>query len=489
MTRILYWNINNFSLRKIFDADPARAFMAFLQNNLIVNGVMTGPVGGPPPDIIVVVEVFSRVREVGIEGTVLNAGRNPGAGVLQLLGNIRNALGNPAWCVVPPLNVGLYGQREAVAVFYNAVNLQFTGPNLYFDRYPGTPGPVVGQAQPVNAATFANIIDYPLIWRNALPNPTNPTPALQMNRQHDFHVPGIPAIGEWQLAGQWEYYTGVRPIPSPVPPAIPANRIQFPNQGCRGPFWTQFSDLTIMGGGRLINLFSVHTSPLTAPQAVMQMRRATEMTAVAPGEVNVILGDFNVDSFSAGGFGGGGNPYCWMVPPGNPPAIPPGIYTMALDPRNAGVVNQNRKPYCLTHLLRLVQATPFNTGGGPSTPTANVYPRYGYMGSSFPVINNSGAIDNIFTAYGAGAPGGPAANITVVNKVVGTPYNRMPPPAGVTPELTGGLLFASAMANPIPQLAPPGGINPPVCTIGFPQLFNFGLIRRTSDHLPLMIDI
>lgn len=475
MTRLVYWNINNFSLRKIFDANPANAFIPFLTNNFIVNGVMTGPIGGPPPDIIVVVEVFSRVREVGIEGTVLNAGGNAGAGVLQLLDNIRNALGE-AWCVVPPLNVGLYGQREAVAVFYNADNLQFTGPNLYFNRYPGTPGTVVGQAQPVNAATFANITDYPLIWKNALPNPTNPIDELVMNRQHDFQVPGVPPIGEWQLAGQWEYYTGVRPIPSPVPPAVPANRIRFPALGCRGPFWTQFSDLTVMAGPRVINLFSVHTSPATAWQAVVNMQQATEMTAVAPGAVNVILGDFNVDSFGAGA-----NAY-WM-------AAPAGIYTMALDPRDAGVVNPNRKPYCMTHLLRLLQATPFNPGAGPSTPTANVYPRYGYMGSSFPVINDSGAIDNIFTAYGAGAPGGPAANITVVNKVVGTPYNRMPAPAGVTAELTGGLPFASALANPIPQVVPPGGINPPVCTIGFPQLFNFGLIRRTSDHLPLMIDI
>lgn len=470
MTRILYWNLDNFSLPKIWAIQPEGVVMAAVRSNLI-NGVMTGPVGGPPPDIIVVVEVYSRVREVGIEGTVLDAGRNAGAGVLQLLGNIRQALNNPTWCVVPPLNVGLFGQQEAVAVFYNATNLQFTGPNLYFDRYPGTPGTVVGQSQPVAVNTSQHILDYPLPWQNALP--------IQMNRQHNF--PGVGAINEWQLAGEWQYWGVGRPIPSPEPPVYPNNRIQFPAQGSRGPFWTQFSDLTVPQPRRLINLFTVHTSPVTAWLGVNRMQQVQQMAApAAPGTVSVILGDFNVDSFDPGGFGGGMNAY-WM-------AAPAGIYTMQLDPRvgHAGAPNPNRKPYCMTHLLRLDQGTPFNTGGGAPIPTQNVYPRYGYMGSSFPQINDSGAIDNIFTAYGAGAPGAPA-NITVVNKIVGTPYDRIQPaPQGVTGELTGGQHFASALANPIPQ---PGGINPPVCTIGFPQLFNYGQVRRTSDHLPLMIDI
>ena len=204
------------------------------------------------------------------------------------------------------------------------------GPNLFYNRFPGSPPPIIGQGQPVNAATFANITNYPTPWRNALPNPTNPIVALQLNRQHNFMIGGAATpINEWQLAGQWEYYTTPppRPIPSPIPPPYPLNRIFFPSAGARGPFWTQFSDLAFMGG-RLINLFTVHTSPSSARQGVLRMQNAAEMTAVAAGEVNVILGDFNVDTF-----GGTAGAYDWM-------AVPPGIYTLELDPRvaHAGAV-------------------------------------------------------------------------------------------------------------------------------------------------------
>lgn len=475
MTRILYWNINNFSLPKIqVAAPPIAAAEAAQRLNYIINGIMLGPIAGAAPDIIVVVEVFSRVREVGLEGSVLGSGRTAGAAVLLLLNNLRATLGNH-WCLVPPLNLGELGQREAVAVFYDSNNLQFTGPNLWYDRWPGTG---LGQAQPVAANTFANIINYPTAWRNAMPNPTNPIGALQMARTHNFTIGGAATpINEWQLAGQWEYYTTppARPIPSPIPPPYPLNRIFFPNAGCRGPFWTRFEDLAFMNG-RTINLFTVHTSPSTARQAILRMQNVAEMTAVQANEVNVVLGDFNVDAF-----GNNAGAYNWMIN---------GIYTMELDPRvaHAGAPVPARKPYCMTHLLPTTSATPFNTTGVAPDPQHNVYPRYGYMGSAFPAINDSGAIDNFFTAYSAGT-GAPAANVTVINSMVGTPYNALPAPGGVTAELTGGLPYPAILTNPIPLGAAPGGINPPVDTINFQGWQNFGGIHSTSDHLPLMIDI
>jgi hypothetical protein len=479
MTRILYWNINNFSLPKIQITAPPLAAAEAAQRLNFLAYLMGGPVGGPPPDVIIVVEVYSRVREVGLEGSVLNSGRTAGAGVLRLLTSIRAILGNQ-WCVVPPLNLGELGQREAVAVFYDSTNLQFTGPNLFYDRWPGTG---IGQAQPVTAATFGNIINYPAAWMNALPNPGNPIPALQLNRTHPFMIGGVAtAVNEWQLAGQWEYYTTPppRPIPSPIQPPYPGNRIMFPNAGCRAPFWTQFSDLTFMGG-RLINLFTVHTSPSTARQAVLQMQNVAEMAAVAAGEVNVVLGDFNVDAFGANA-----GAYNWMIN---------GIYTMELDPRvaHAGAVVPARKPYCMTHLLPTASAWPFNNVGVATDPQHNVYPRFGYMGSSFPAINDSGAIDNFFTAYGGGGTGGPAVNITVINTIVGTPYNALAAaPVGVTAELTGGLPYLPTLTNamPVPNMAnPTGGVAPPVDTINFQAWQNFGGIHSTSDHLPVMIDI
>ena len=73
--------------------------------------------------------------------------------------------------------------------------------------------------------------------------------------------------------------------------------------------------------------------------------------------------------------------------------------------------------------------------------------------------------------------------------MVGTPYNALPAPPGVTPELTGGLPDGAALANAIPLAPAPGGINPPFDTINFPAWQNFGVVHSTSDHLPLMIDI
>jgi hypothetical protein len=470
MTRILYWNINNFSLPKIHSEDPApKPAEAEARRNFIV-GIMAGPSGGTPPDIIIVVEVYSRVREVGLEGTVLDPNRASGKGVLQLLDRLRAKLGTQ-WCVVPPLNLGANGMREAVAVFYNSTNLQFTGPNVYYDRYPDDPTSQIGQGQPVNADTYGYRTNYPLPWKKALP--------VDLARTTNFTINGkATPINEWQLAGQWEYYTGVRPIPSPVTP--PKNRIDFPNQSCRGPFWTRFKDLSFMGDNkRSLNLFTVHTSPATARAAVRAMQQATEMTAVADGEVNVILGDFNVDSFS-----GSADAYNWMA------ASQGAIYTMQLDPRknHAGDVVAARKPYCMTHLLPVGTAMPFNTVGVTADPQHNVYPRYGYMGSTFPKLNDSGAIDNFFTAYGKNA-GGPASNITVVNRIVGTPYNKLTAPDGVTAELTNGLKYLTALKNTIPVSAPNGGIDPPDDTIDFSNWQNFGGHYSTSDHLPLMIDI
>src|SRR5262249_312758 len=122
-TRILYWNINNFSLPKIFsNTNPALAAEATSRRNEIVNK----EVNAGAPQIFIIVEVFSRIREVGLEGSVLGSNRTAGSGALRLLSRIRGILGIN-WALVPPLNLGELGQREAIAVYYNAATLQFMG--------------------------------------------------------------------------------------------------------------------------------------------------------------------------------------------------------------------------------------------------------------------------------------------------------------------------------------------------------------------------
>lgn len=476
MIRILYWNINNFSRWKILDdrSDQQLDDSADRENH-IVNQVM----GANVPDIFVVVEVYSRVREVGAEGTVLNDDGNAGFGVLLLLDAIRQAHGNQ-WCLVPPLNLGGGGQREGVAVFYNSTKLQFSGPYGWWMR-PNA----FGQSQPITAATVGGLTTYPANWLDGLPNPTNPIGTLQMNRTTNVTVNGIVhAIPEYQFAGQWQYFNGNPTVPSPLGPPYPNNRIWFPYIDNRGPFLTRFTDLTPGGNNRTINLFAIHTSPATSVPAVNNLALVQEIQNVNAGEAAVIVGDFNVDTFN-------------MNVNGAYTALENLGYEMAIDSRFNNAVTVARRPYCLTHFLPTALATPFNNTGVATDPQHNIYPRYGYMGSmggmNFQVPTNSGAIDNVFTRYGGGVAGGPAQNITIANTVMGKPYNVVPAPPGVTAELVGGLPYAATLANPIPPptAAPPapGGINPPLDTINFPAWGNFGKVHSTSDHLALIIDV
>jgi hypothetical protein len=185
---------------------------------------------------------------------------NAGQAALELLNTLRRALGN-TWCLVPPLRLGLFQQQEGVLVFFDAAVLQFQGPNLFFNRYylDADDEAPVGQGQPVADVTFAFRMDYPPEWKDCLPWPYNEIDDLRLDRQTVF--PGNPEnfiVNECQLAWQGEYYlpNTYRPIPSPIQPPSPTNRIQFPAANCRAPFWTQFREL-VPGG--------THTEPLRRP--------------------------------------------------------------------------------------------------------------------------------------------------------------------------------------------------------------------------------
>jgi hypothetical protein len=468
--RILYWNIQNFTMKTI---DNTRCATDKLDHIIQVFN------SDVPPDLFVVVEVFARTDEaVAVEGTVLPQYYPSAKACFALLGEIRAQPGMEEFCLVPPLALGSVGYTEGVAVFYNPNSLQFIGPRLYY-KWNIDPASQIGQAQPVRQNTYQHIIDYPLNWKNCLPNPGNTIAELRLDRDWPFNI-GLHQpvrIKEWNLAGEWQYWRKKRPVPS-GDVFLNSARIQFPGSGNRAPFWTQFYDLDAqVTNPRVINLFTVHTSPPTAVKSVERMGEALEMTTVDNNAVNVILGDFNIDSFSPKA-----EAYDWLLT---------SHYTMHWDPRvgHTGDAVEARMPYCMTHYLPVTDATPFRAGRNPDAQN-NIYPRYGYMGSAWPILNLSGAIDNVFTLYGPNSGGPPAQNnMTILNKVVGNPYNKITAPATVTAELRGGVLAGSTMSNEIPQVDPTGGIKPWRDTIAFSDWRNFGRIRGTSDHLPLLIDV
>jgi hypothetical protein len=463
MTRILYWNISNFSRNKI--ANPLWYRQAESADRLvhIVNEVFAQQV----PDIFVVVEVYYRRAYWMLEGLpVSDASR---AGVIGLLDAIR-AVTNNNWMVVPALWSGTAGFCEGVAVFYNQTVVQFAGPYVFGPDYRtagahsppivrGCPRPQTVRPGWAPGAWPNGPRLYPLSWQQPPGGggsclPARATPA------------GVNAmVNEDRLAGQYEFFDAF------------GNRIYFPGQMQRSPFLTCFD---VLGAAKRLKIFAVHTSPLFAAQALAQLQHIQELPPAA-NEVSIVVGDFNVDTFANRAA------YNGLTGMG---------FQLHFDSMQAGMAQPTRLPYCLTHYLPENHATPFGTlGGAVASPIHDVYPRFGYMGSMggahFTVPATSGAIDNVLTQYDGGLVA-PAHNKTIVNKVVGTPYaaaGPMPPPA--IADLTVGQAYASSLANPIPS---PNGRNstipaPPDYQTQFRQWGNFGRIRSTSDHLALLIDV
>lgn len=471
MARILYWNINNFSLNKV--NDPTNQADSHDRRTHIVDEVMLGLPA--PPDIFVIVEVYARRTEVSDEGVPIVG--NARAGVLELLRYIRQQL-HPNWMLVPPVWSGSLGFCEGVAVYYDANTMRFTGPNVYGPDYRTagrsrtgtwlTPPieracPFADTAQPamtpqLPATWITGPRNYPFAWNNSLGTRVNP---------------GL--LNERQCAGQYQFYDAA------------GARIWFPGTFHRSPFLTTFRDITPGFAGRTIKLFAMHTSPRYGADAVQELASVHELVPGA-NEVTVVVGDFNADTFDRRAA------YDGLIGQVGGPAGP---MTMLFTPDNAGATQANRRPYLLTHYLPTDVATPNGIlGGVAASPQHDVYPRFGYMGTMggplFQHLSNAAAIDNVLTRYGFGTVAPAAHNATIVNKVVGTPYNRVvPAPANVTAELTGGLLSASSLLIPIPQ--PGGEDSTDVGNHWLVWLFqhwpNFGRIRSTSDHLPLVVDI
>lgn len=422
MTRILFWNIQQFNA-----GGNLANRLNFIQN--LFNHLL--------PDIFIIVEVTSLNDPVVLDGQLFQISANAAGAVLNRLRTV--GLGaplGPDWCLVPPLSSGLGRLREAVAVFYNSAHLEFKGPYVW--GHPvGEHGALERSINP-NLPGGVALDNYPGYTVTAVPGPLG---------NYDF-LPNRPGIGpaappagpvnENQCAGQYEFFTAG---------AAPA-RIYFPNGGFlepnkyRAPFLTIFRE--VAAPNRFIKLFSLHTTPgRTAEDAIRQLHNIPELVPGA-GEVVVVAGDFNVDLYGAAA--GAYNNFMFtaagalqnfpLLSPLDPAHPPPPINVM-----------QARKPYCLTHLLPVNIATPYNSAlGGNVSPTSNIYPRYGFMGSTNGAgvgVNDSGALDNIFVRYNAPALAPGNHNTTVINPIIGSPYAApaAPLPPGYSPGLLGVLNF------------------------------------------------
>lgn len=459
MAKILYWNIQQFGINKINSSNLKRQTMSSIPQYMASANrrvLIMDTIAAHLPDIIVVVETSTGA---GAEGTLITAGGR--AGALDLLVRIRGAHG-PNWMLVPPLILGQDGVNEGISVYYNSAVLHFTGPFGW--QGGGNPSDSIAN---IGAA---NLVEYPDPWYIGAGNANNVLPAGNTPGTAGIINPLLPMS---RLAGQWLFHNN----------ALVPNRLQFPGVGNRPPFLTTFWDAA---NNRNIKLLSFHASPHPMPAAngTDSLRNIQEMTTnLGAQDVGVIVGDFNVDLFSAFYRG---IAYTNLT---NPIAGGGAGYTRQINP-TANVFPD--KSYVCTHIKTSNQAKPWTTNG---------YPGYGYIGSNnnFPGYDS---IDNILTRYGAAA-GGPAVNMTIINRISGSPYNIVPTPVGAPAghyayptgmqPIVGGALAGLPAALPLPPNGPGGNGGCRPGTVGALKRFkgwdNYGKIRSTSDHLPLIIDV
>lgn len=444
MTKILYWNIENFSINKINDPDtkrkrkskaPTGVVASGNRSNLILNAMQANV-----PDIFVIVETTTGA---GAEGTLINAGGSQAA--LDLLQKIRTKFG-ATWMLVPPLIVGQGTLLEGVCVFFNSNSkLFFTGP---FGWQGG-----VSPASVIGGTTVA----YAKPWDTALPAIKTPTTTGIING-------GLP---QNQLAGQWLYDDGAKP---PL-------KLEFPSTGERPPYLTTFWDA---GSNRNIKLVAYHAPPpdtLISAAGVDSLSQIREITTLLKPEDDVIImGDFNVDLSDEDS---ADEAYDTLIADSYTRQINP---TTDSDFPDVGYI-------CTTMYTTSGKnkAEPTNTRG---------YPAYGYM--------TPNSYDNMLTRYGNITRVPVSSKITIVNLVAGAPYTKATTPAYAG--AMGTLIYTTAMAKdsratdplaPVALLLPPnptpngnGGYAPRTKGVGtkFREWANYGVVRSTSDHMALIID-
>jgi hypothetical protein len=435
-TRILFWNVRDFSINKINNPSLKRQQHSTITRTAASQdrlNQITTLINNVNPDIFVLVEVET-VRNT--PGTLVRGGGVTAA--IQLLTAIRNTTNQPDWMLIPPI---ITGPKEGVAVYYRSTNRYFTGPNTWsggangFSQTPGT--------APAN--------NYPANLMNGLPNRTIPNAS-----------PNNPLTAERRVAAKIDYaYSEFAGIDRE------SDEVIFGKW--RAPYMTTFAEFN---GGflqRKISLFSVH-SPASYKSSGFYLQDLIYCEEIvsdpAANEVKVIAGDFNVNSMRTTDN---------YIPNPNYQNLIDVGYSLTIAPtHNVPNPINGYVGYFATHIKPAKHATYGSTFGA-----IQYYPGYGYMGAD---QGNFVAIDNIFVRYGAPAP---VPVTTILNTIVGAPFLNPPPhtPAGVFP-------FQSFMGNFF-GAAPP--MQAPAYNAGVQTNFRgwnrYGRIYSVSDHFALLVDI
>jgi hypothetical protein len=444
MTKILYWNIEKFSINKINDPSTKRKDRS-LPSGVVASGnrsdLILNVMQANTPDIFVIIETTTGA---GAEGTLINTGG--GQAALDLLQKIRTKFG-VTWMLVPPLIIGQSTLKEGVCVFFNSSsNLFFTGPFGW-----------EGGVNPANVIGGGTTVAYAAPWDTALPAVKTPTTAGIING----------GLRQNQLAGQWLYDDG----------ASPAVKLEFPSAGERPPYLTTFWDA---GSNRNIKLLAYHAPPpetKISAAGVDSLSKIREITTLLGAQDDVIImGDFNVNLSEK------------VLADEAYDTLIADSYTRQINPTAvSGFPDQGYICTTLYGTSGKNKAEPTDTRG---------YPAYGYM--------TQNSYDNMLTRYGDAVRVPVSSKITIVNLVTGSPYTKPTTPAYAG--VKGTLIYTTAMETdrtaadplaPVALLLPPdptpngnGGYAPNTKGVGpkFREWENYGVVRSTSDHMALIID-
>ncbi len=468
MPRILYWNVNNFTADRIRvaghkrsrDDDYGAPSPGVIHRQVMRDTFRPGLMGFVQDlDFIVIVEILGTGGGV-VEGQLVADNGRQGCRDLRQL--IRQGVpGGNSWRLVPPIVTGAGGRREAVAVYFRDDRWYFLGP----------------QALPQPGVAFPYPVDFRGQYLTNRPIP----PA------YPYMSPGgvaLPAAQrrEQRRAGQYRFPNAAPPVGGG---AAPPN-VQFPAAGFRSPWLTAFGARGAAGGpADLIRIAAFHATPNNmflaannwADQGTAALANCWDLMgrpADAPNQIDVIVGDFNVDNTNAANFAGVG-PFAGLM----------ANYTPLVQPGPGVAANQFS--YYHTHGR---PAGNWNTEIAQANfappPAANVLAVGDFPGRHYSDLS----IDNAFVRYRGGAlPPGGGHSMTILTGVRDLPY---PPVAGVltgtyqephmgatTPDQAimhwNGLTRAQANLYDINEY--------------FRSWHNYGKLYSTSDHFALLFDV
>jgi hypothetical protein len=360
--------------------------------------------------------------------------------------------------LVPPLRVGRRpgSKPETVAVIYQGVSggvrRYFTGPNLWVGGANGhstAPGfGVVGNAYPA-ARNLDTMLVPPVV--PAVPVRNIPGGALYNGGLAENVVA---ARTRFRLAG------------------APAYWVDY--QIYRPPYMATFTEADALGNvQRNLSLFAVHSPAVSGDAGVFIVYLQNTQDVVAglgANETRIIGGDFNLSVLAPDG--GPSNVYA----PLGPHYVP--LLQSAGAPPAANL--RAYRGYFATHIKPKPGTNTEATQFLWSDATTNApYPGYGYIGSD--QVANFYSIDNILVWPHQGAPYN--YQTTVMNSIVGTPFNAVAPIPGGAPPGTAAL---AQQMNNAPVGWPPAPNAPRVPNIGgrnsLTSWDNYGYQKSTSDH-------